>query len=93
MLIRSFFLCVVLGAVGGFAFSWRLLSKSTARSVAGVFDVPINPNDKAQRMARARTIGYIKGLRLGACNFTAMLGAVVGLAVWIIWQVAAWVFG
>jgi hypothetical protein len=91
--LRSFFVCVVLGAVGGFAYSWRLLSKSTARSVAGVLEVPINPNDKAQRLARARTVGHIKGLRLGASNFTAMLGALVGLAVWIIWQIAAWVFG
>jgi hypothetical protein len=92
-MLRSFFVCVVLGAVGGFAYSWRLLSKSTAHSVAGVLDVPIDPNDKAQRMARAKTIGYIKGIRLGACNFTAMLGALVGLAVWIIWQVATWLLG
>ena len=89
----ALFFCVAPGAVGGFAYSWRLLSKSTAHNVAVILDVPINPNDKAQRMARARTIGYIKGVRVGACNFTAMSGAVVGLAIWIIWQVAAWLFG
>ena len=91
-MLRSFFVCVVLGAISGFAYSWCHLSKSTARNVAEVLEVPININDKAQRLARARTIGYIKGLRLGASNFTAMLGGLVGLAVWIIIQVAAWVF-
>jgi hypothetical protein len=92
-MVRSFFVCVVIGAIAGFAYSWGHLSKSTACNLAGVLEIPINPHDKAQRLARARTIGYIKGLRLGASNFTAMLGALVGLAVWIIWQVAEWVFG
>src|SRR5260370_35722737 len=92
-MLKSFFVCVVLGAVGGFAYSWRRLSKSTASAIAIGLETPINSNDRAQRFERGRAVGHIKGLRLGASNFTPRLGALVGLAVWSIWKVPDGVLG
>jgi hypothetical protein len=91
--LKSFFLCVVLGAAIGFGFTRRQLAHITARGVADIMDIPVDPGDKAKRLARAKTIGQIEGIRAGAASFAAMIGALLGASMWILWQATVWVFG
>jgi tetrahydromethanopterin S-methyltransferase subunit D len=85
MLVFLAFLLV--GAAIGFVWAWAYLTPNTVRTVAEVRSTPINEDDREIRLTRARTIGHIKGLRLGASLFGGALGAAGGLLVWAAWKV------
>ena len=89
-MIAAFFAFVLVGALIGFLYSWFKTAGNTARNIASVMELPIDPADKAARRVRAKTVGRIRGLQIGASAFMGALGAACGLTVWVIWQAVAW---
>lgn len=70
---------IIFGAGIGFLYGWRRTARSTHSSLSIVNETP---ND--ERNLKARTVGYIWGLRLTACGVSAIIGALIGAAIWAI---------
>lgn len=81
---------VLLGGAIGFYYSWRRLAANTAHSIAGVESTQIDLTDKHARLARAQTIGRIKGLRIGASLLFAAIGGVAGFIIWLAASALVW---
>jgi hypothetical protein len=86
-MLKSLLTFIVLGAVAGFAYSWRSTAASTAQAIAAMRKIPVDPaNPKF-------TVSYVKGYRRGTSYFMAMLGVVAGIVAWAIWRGIVWIFG
>jgi hypothetical protein len=66
----------------GFAYSWQRLAFIRAREINEVISIPIDETNKFARLARAQTVGRIKGLSIGASLFIGGIGAAIGLMLW-----------
>lgn len=68
---------IVIGAAFGFWRAWKKTAEGYARAVQIVNDTP-----NGDRIARANTIGQIRGQRIVALATFSLIGGIVGAIIW-----------
>jgi len=69
---------IVIGVGFGFIRAWKRTSESYARAMQTVEEIA-----NSDRIARAQTIGQIKGLRIFALVVSSLIWGAVGAVIWL----------
>jgi hypothetical protein len=74
------------GFCGGYMWAWWNTRATMRIVLASHLETIIDENDREERLARARELGYVRGLRSGTCVMYGIIGLAAGIVVWAIWR-------